>query len=488
MEARHRSVLEQRDAQLASQKEALENIESSMQTNRESFRDHHLKQQESVTTLRKHFNRNLVGYARKERAEVQAANHEAATRLGIFKTRDLAYGGGQLQGGAEYEAIEDGLKTAMKERKAIETLRKTLQSKTSSADEEESFEIRELCTTRMSFNTREEQNLKKREQKLSFDRVLYMKQLKTHRAQETSRWREFPVLGANQQYQVLNMLGKGGFSEVWKAYDMEQHRYCAVKIHEVKKDYTEEQKDSYVRHAVREYEIQRKIEHPRIVGLYDRFPIDANCFGTVMEYCEGDDLDTYLKANGPIIEKEARGLCIQLVTGLKVLSTAEQPIIHYDLKPGNLLIDKGEIKITDFGLSKVLQSQEEQVVENTSPGAGTYWYLPPECFKVAKETAPKISAKVDVWSTGIIFFEMLFARKPFGNGMSQDAIARQGTILGAGDVDFPTQPKVSNECKEFIRFLLTHNVNDRPDVMEVYNHTYLRGSAKGAAANAANAS
>ena len=54
--------------------------------------------------------------------------------------------------------------------------------------------------------------------------VLYMKQLKTHRAQETSRWREFPVLGANQQYQVLNMLGKGGFSEVHRRRAWEQLR------------------------------------------------------------------------------------------------------------------------------------------------------------------------------------------------------------------------------------------------------------------------
>merc|ERR1719331_1556364 len=179
---------------------------------------------------------------------------------------------------------------------------------------------------------------------------------------------------ALNQYQLLNMLGKGGFSEVWKAYDMESHRYCAVKIHEVSKEETEEQRATYIRHALREYEIQKKIDHPRIVQLFDRFIIDQHAFGTVMTYSEGEDLDTFLKANGVLTEKEARGVMIQIFSGLKVLHAAEKPIIHYDLKPANLLINRGEIQITDFGLSKIAPNTSDHHVELTSPGSGTYWY------------------------------------------------------------------------------------------------------------------
>ena len=73
----------------------------------------------------------------------------------------------------------------------------------------------------------------------------------------------------------------------------------------------------------------------------------------------------------------------------------------------------GDIKITDFGLSKIMDSDNydpEHGMELTSQGAGTYWYLPPECFVVGK-TPPKISSKVDVWSIGVIFYQCLYGKK-----------------------------------------------------------------------------
>jgi tousled-like kinase len=86
--------------------------------------------------------------------------------------------------------------------------------------------------------------------------------------------------------------------------------------------------------------------------------------------------------------------------GLKYLNEQKRPIIHYDLKPGNILFDKdGAVKITDFGLSKIMEENQESL-ELTSQGAGTYWYLPPECFEVG--TTPKISSKVLLSSTIII--------------------------------------------------------------------------------------
>ena len=70
----------------------------------------------------------------------------------------------------------------------------------------------------------------------------------------------------------------------------------------------------------------------------------------------------------------------------------------------------------------------------TSQGVGTYWYLPPETFD---EYDPKISAKVDVWSVGVIFFELLYGRKPFGHGKPQSKVLNEGIILSAFKVQFP---------------------------------------------------
>merc|ERR1711874_104801 len=108
---------------------------------------------------------------------------------------------------------------------------------------------------------------------------------------------------------------------------------------------------------------------------------------------------------------------MQVSSALKYLNEINPPVIHYDLKPGNILLTggnvSGDIKITDFGLSKIMDSDNydpEHGMELTSQGAGTYWYLPPECFVVGK-TPPKISSKVDVWSIGVICYQCLYGKK-----------------------------------------------------------------------------
>ena len=111
-----------------------------------------------------------------------------------------------------------------------------------------------------------------------------------------------------------------------------------------------------------------------------------------------------------------RSIITQVVSALKYLNEIKPPVIHYDLKPGNILLSNGsicgDIKITDFGLSKIMDEDNynpEHGMDLTSQGAGTYWYLPPECFVVGK-TPPKISSKVDVWSVGVIFYQCLYGR------------------------------------------------------------------------------
>merc|ERR1712154_216197 len=218
----------------------------------------------------------------------------------------------------------------------------------------------------------------------------------------------------------------------------------------------DERKKNYTKHATREYDIHKPLNHPNVSCLYDVFGIDVNSFCTVLEYVDGMDLDMYLKINKVIVEREARSLIIQIFNGLKYLhnQTNPGPIIHYDLKPGNLLYKNGYIKLTDFGLAKIIKhdnnSNSLTEIELTSQGAGTYWYLPPECFKQTNVPI-MISPKVDIWSGGVIFFQMLFGKRPFGHNMSQDTILNNKTILNARHVSFPNHPKsVSKEAKQFI--------------------------------------
>lgn len=196
----------------------------------------------------------------------------------------------------------------------------------------------------------------------------------------------------------------------------------------------------------------------------------------------GTDLDFMMKTQKTIPERDARAITMQILSGLRYLNTPSgeganrrQGIIHYDLKPGNILFDEqGDVKITDFGLSKIVDdSCDGHSLELTSQGAGTYWYLPPECF-VMGSTPPRISSKVDVWALGVIFFQMLFGTRPFGEGQSQEKVLHENTMLRATHVNFPPKPLVSPDAKEFIKACLTHSQADRPDVLKLCGHPYLR--------------
>lgn len=341
----------------------------------------------------------------------------------------------------------------------------------------EYYELDEILKLRQASLKKEDADVQLELEKLERERNLHIRELKRIHNEDSSRFKDHPIL--NDRYLLLNLLGKGGFSEVHKGFDLKEQRYVACKIHQLNREWKDDKKANYIKHALREYNIHKSLDHPRIVKLYDVFEIDNNSFCTVLEYCEGNDLDFYLKQNKSIPEKEARSIVSQTVSALRYLNEIKPPVIHYDLKPGNILLGSGsvsgEIKITDFGLSKIMDDENitSDGMDLTSQGAGTYWYLPPECFVVGKNP-PKISSKVDVWSVGVIFYQCLYGKKPFGHNLSQAAILEENTILKATEVDFPSKPPVSTEAKNFIRACLRYKKEERPDVLQLALHDYLK--------------
>ncbi|BBN05720.1 tousled-like kinase [Marchantia polymorpha subsp. ruderalis] len=424
----------------------------------------------------------LIAVARSERQEARVKVRQDVARLGgIGVMRAGTVISEVWEDGQAPKDIQARLRSLLEQKTAIEKHKKLLKRRQSEKlessvgeagmSEEEFLAMEEVYRTRLVSIRREEEVTVRDKDRYEHEKACHIREMKRIRDEDGSRFNHFPIL--NNRYALLNLLGKGGFSEVYKAYDLVDYKYVACKLHGLNAQWGEEKKRSYVRHAVREYNIHKGLIHSHIVRLWDIFEIDANTFCTVLEYCSGKDLDATLKATPSLPERDARSILVQIFSGLVYLNRRPQRIIHYDLKPGNVLFDEvGVAKMTDFGLSKIVEDEVgSQGMELTSQGAGTYWYLPPECFEVHK--VPLISSKVDVWSAGVLFYQMLFGRRPFGHDQTQERILREDTIVKAHKVEFPPKPAVTSEAKDFIRRCLTYNQAERPDVLTAAQDPYL---------------
>jgi tousled-like kinase len=264
----------------------------------------------------------------------------------------------------------------------------------------------------------------------------------------------WPLLA--RRYQPLHLIGKGGFSEVYLAQDLDRDLLVAVKLSDVEHllggrgDRLE-----YLRHIRREYEVHKKLTHPHIVQLTEVLEVD-NAICIVLEYCQGPTLAQLLRREGRLPEEQARGIAQQLLSVIAYLS--EQRIVHYDLKPQNIIFQDGLPRVLDFGVCKVFDSEHSRMAL-TSQGMGTYCYLPPETFA----NNPILSPKVDIWSLGVIFYEMLFGHRPpnFELGPS--------TYLS-----FPPEPEVSADAKQFLRDCLSASLEGRLDPQSAGRHPYFQ--------------
>ncbi len=188
-----------------------------------------------------------------------------------------------------------------------------------------------------------------------------------------------------RRYKLDVLLGEGGFSQVWRANDSETKCDVAVKINRYVPD--DDNMNTWFQFlAEKEADILRNLRHPCIVTFCDAFVVPGTKrYAIVMEYCSNGDLKKLLSIQINLPEERAAKFVGQIYEGIRHL--AERGIVHYDLKPQNILLDSNyNAKIADFGLSKVLDSAEETLKNNWSernqatPYCGSFHYQPPEFF------------------------------------------------------------------------------------------------------------
>ena len=203
----------------------------------------------------------------------------------------------------------------------------------------------------------------------------------------------------NDRYQIIRTVGEGGMANVYLAHDTILDRDVAVKI--LRGDLADD--DKFVRRFQREAIAASSLSHPNIVEMYD-VGEDQGQYYIVMEYVEGKTLKSLVKRRGALTITEVIDIMTQLTSAIACAHNSY--IIHRDIKPQNVLIkEDGTIKITDFGIAMALNSNE---LTQTNSVMGSVHYLPPEQANGSGSTM-----KSDIYSLGILMFELLTGELPF---------------------------------------------------------------------------
>lgn len=210
------------------------------------------------------------------------------------------------------------------------------------------------------------------------------------------------------RYEILERVGGGGMALVYKGQDLLLHRKVAVKVLRQQYVYDEE----FIRRFRREAQSAASLSHPNVVSIYDVGQEDEIHY-IVMEYIEGTTLNELIKERSPLQVEEAINIASQICDALD--HAHHNGIIHRDIKPHNILIGRnGRVKVTDFGIARAATSSS---ITQTGSVIGSVHYFSPEHAKGTQ--AGEMS---DLYSLGIVLFQMLTAKLPF-SGESPISVA-----------------------------------------------------------------
>ena len=206
-----------------------------------------------------------------------------------------------------------------------------------------------------------------------------------------------PGMMLGDRYEIIERVGSGGMSEVYKAKDHKLNRYVAVKV--LKKEFSDD------RNFVSKFRVEAQsaagLAHPNIVNVYD-VGEDEGIHYIVMEFVEGITLKEYIMDHGRLPADQALDFALQIASGIEVAH--QNHTIHRDIKPQNIIVSKnGTLKVTDFGIARAATSNTV-----ASNAMGSVHYISPEQARGGYS-----DEKSDIYSLGITMYEMVTGRVPF---------------------------------------------------------------------------
>ena len=201
----------------------------------------------------------------------------------------------------------------------------------------------------------------------------------------------------SDRYEILEKIGSGGMSDVYKAKCHKLNRQVAIKV--LKQEYSNDK--NFVSKFWAEAQSAACLAHPNIVNVYD-VGNDQDVYYIVMELVEGITLKKYIEKKGKLEIRESIGIAMQVCQGIE--AAHEQKIIHRDIKPQNIMISKdGKVKVTDFGIARAASTQTI-----SSNAMGSVHYISPE-----QARGGYCDERSDIYSIGIVMYEMLTGMVPF---------------------------------------------------------------------------